>query len=134
LEENVKSRLILILGILAVIFFISTVSSCGNAYRNKMEQVRETLQRKALEEKLNLLSQEKAGQEESLASLQKQLDEERANHETTQKALVQEQLVNQSLKEELSKVTKLKEALEEDLKEALIQGKGSLSTSTKPRQ
>ncbi|KPK97061.1 MAG: hypothetical protein AMJ95_11055 [Omnitrophica WOR_2 bacterium SM23_72] len=112
MEENVKSRLILILGILAVIFFISTVSSCGNAYRNKMVQVKETLQRKALEEKLNLLSQEKADQEETLASLQKQLDEERANHETTQKALIQEQLVNQSLKEELAKLTKRKEALE----------------------
>ncbi len=33
--------------------------------------------------------------------------------------LLQEQLVNQSLKEELEKVTKLKEKLEDDLKEAL---------------
>ncbi|MFH0826411.1 MAG: hypothetical protein V1923_00785 [Candidatus Omnitrophota bacterium] len=134
MEENVKSRLILILGVMTVIFFISTVSSCGNAYRNKMGQVKETLQRKALEEKLNLISQEKVNQEENLASLQKQLDDEKAGHEATQKALVQEQLVNQSLKEELVKVTKLKEALEEDLKEALVQGKGSSATSTKPRQ
>jgi hypothetical protein len=38
---------------------------------------------------------------------------------------VQEQLVNQSLKEELQKVSKLKEALEEDLKEALVTGKSA---------
>lgn len=134
MDENVKLRVILILGALVVIFFISTVSSCGNAYRNKMGQVKETLQRKDLEKKLNTMSQEKASLEESLAGLQKQLDEERGAHETTGKALVQEQLVNQSLKEELAKVAKLKDALEEDLKEALVQGKGSLATTTKPKQ
>ncbi len=134
MDENVKSRVLLILGVLVIIFFISTVSSCGSATRNKMIQVKETLQRKDLEEKLNKMSQEKAGLEESLAGLQKQLDEERSAHETTQKALVQEQLVNQSLKEELDKVSKLKDALEEDLKEALIQSKGSSVTTTKPKQ
>ncbi|MFH1457608.1 MAG: hypothetical protein ABIG31_00325 [Candidatus Omnitrophota bacterium] len=134
MEENVKSKIVLILGILTVIFFISTVSSCGNAYKNKMGQVKETLQRKDLEERLNKISQEKASQDERLSAMQKELDEEKANHETTKRALVQEQLVNQSLKEELNKVTKLKEALEEDLKEALVQGKGAVTTTTKTRQ
>ena len=36
---------------------------------------------------------------------------------------MQEQLVSQSLKEEIKKITKLKETLEEDLKEALVKNK-----------
>ena len=131
-QENLKSRLTLILGILTVIFFISTVSSCGNAYRNRMAQLKETVQRKEVEEKLNKLSQEKAGLEESLAALQKQIDETMVSLETTKSALLQEQLVNQSLKEELDKISKLKEALEEDLKEVLMTGKGSSAVVIPP--
>ena len=131
-QENLKSRLPLILGILTVIFFISTVSSCGNAYRNRMAQLKETVQRKEVEEKLNKLSQEKAGLEESLAALQKQIDETMVSLETTKSALLQEQLVNQSLKEELDKISKLKEALEEDLKEVLMTGKGSSAVVIPP--
>jgi hypothetical protein len=37
--------------------------------------------------------------------------------------LVQEQLVNTSLKNEIVKISRLKDALEEDLKNALVAGK-----------
>ena len=97
-----------------------------------MAQLKETVQRREVEEKLNKLSQEKAGLEESLAALQKQIDETMVSLETTKSALLQEQLVNQSLKEELDKISKLKEALEEDLKEVLMTGKGSSAVVIPP--
>ena len=57
------------------------------------------------------------------AALEKELEDTKAENETTKKALLQEQLVSQSLKEELQKVTKLKETLEDDLKDALVKVK-----------
>ena len=76
-----------------------------------------------LEEKMGKFMQEKQALEKKINDLTQALEEEKAGHRTTQKALLQEQLVNQSLKEEIVKVTKLKETLEEDLKEALVTGK-----------
>jgi chromosome segregation ATPase len=121
MEEIVKSRVILILGILTLIFFITTVSSCGSTYRNRLAYDKEMVKRMDLEEKLSKITQEKTKLSDQFNAAQKELQEEKANHQVSKKALVQEQLVNQSLKEDLTKVTKLKEALEEDLKEALIQ-------------
>jgi hypothetical protein len=125
MEENLKTRVILLLGILTAIFFVSTISSCGNVYKNKLAHGKEIVKRVELEKKLVKISQEKTAQDEKLGAVVKELEQERGGHEVTKKALVQEQLVNESLKEELVKVTKLKEALEEDLKEALVQGAGS---------
>lgn len=135
MEEAVKNRIILVLAILTIIFFIGTVSSCGNTYRMKLAKDKETVKVMDLEEKVNRFSQEKAKQDEKLSAVEKELEEQKAGHETTKKALVQEQLVNKSLKEELAKTTKLNEALEEDLKEALIQAKGSTKAAlTKTKQ
>ncbi|MBM3246116.1 MAG: hypothetical protein FJZ13_02175 [Candidatus Omnitrophica bacterium] len=129
MEEGLKNRLILILAILALIFFIATIGSCANAGRLKANRDKEVLSRMDLEEKMSKFSQEKTGIEEKLKGTTQALEEERAAHQATKKALLQEQLVNQSLKEELQKVVKLKEALEEDLKEALVTSK----TKSKPR-
>ena len=123
MEESIKNRIILVLAILTVIFFISTLNSCSNAYRQKTGRDKEMAARLDLEEKMNKFTQGKAAMEENLNTVNKELEEEKAAHQATKKALVQEQLMNQSLKEELQKVTKLKEALEEDLKEALVHGK-----------
>ena len=51
--------------------------------------------------------------------------------EATKKSLVQEQLISSSLKTELEKISKLKEALEEDLKEALVKGRSAVSEKPK---
>jgi len=123
MEETIKNRIILILAILSAIFFIGTVSSCSNAYRQKTARDKEMATRLDLEEKMSKFSQEKTTLEEKLKTRDKELEAAKAGHEATKKALVQEQLVNQSLKEELQKITKLKETLEEDLKEALVQAK-----------
>lgn len=119
MEESLKNRFILILAILAVIFFMGTIRSCGTVKKLKTTLI-ELDKEKAIswdtEQKINELKKEKT-------TLEKQLEETKAAQEVAQKALLQEQLVNQSLKEELDKVTKLKDKLEEDLKEALVTSK-----------
>ncbi|MBM3255404.1 MAG: hypothetical protein FJZ08_03810 [Candidatus Omnitrophica bacterium] len=123
MEESLKNRVILILGILTVIFFIGTLSSCNSSLRNKSARDKEMAARLELEERMSKSSQDKASVEKQLAAATQQLEEEKAGRQASEKALLQEQLVNQSLREELQKVTKFKEALEEDLKEALVTNK-----------
>ncbi len=120
MEESLRNRIILILAVLSVILFIGAVSSCGSAYRQKVSRDREMAMRLDLEEKINKIAAEKTLLEEKLSAKEQELEEEKTAHEASKKALVQEQLVNQSLKDELQKVIKLKEALESDLKEALV--------------
>jgi len=127
MEENLKTRVILILAILSVIFFLGTISSCTNAARQKRSRDKEMATRLDLEEKMSKFTQEKQALETKITALSQQLEEEKAAHQATKKALLQEQMVDNSLKEELQKVTKLKEALEEDLKDALTKGKSTKS-------
>lgn len=128
MEESFKTRVIIILAVLTAIFFLISASSCSNAVRQKKARDKEMATRLDLEEKMSKFAQEKAGVEGKLNAATQGLEEEKVAHQATKNALLQEQLVDQSLKEELQKVTKLKDALEEDLKEALIKGK---STKTK---
>lgn len=122
MEENIKSRIILVLSILTLIFFVGCLKSCGNAYRQKQGRDREMATRLDLEEKINKISQEKSTLEEKFLAAEKQEHEDKLELQQLKKALVQEQLISQSLKEELNKVSSLKETLEEDLKDALVEG------------
>lgn len=119
MEESIKDRIILILVILAIIFFLGAVGSCSNTSKLKGAKDKELLLRLSAEEDLQKLTQEKKALEEKLKKTEQGLNEEKATHQATKKTLLQEQLVNKSLKEELEKVTRLKEKLEEDLKEVL---------------
>ena len=123
MDENLKNRIVIILGILAAIFFFGTLSSCNSAMRQKAARDKEMAARLALEEKTSKYAQEKSALEEKAKARENEALELKASLEATKKALVQDQLVAQSLKEELEKVTKLKETLEEDLKQALVNGK-----------
>jgi hypothetical protein len=127
MEEMIKSRAVLILVILSVIFFLGMVGSCSSAHKLKVSHDKEMALRLDLEERASRSGQEKAVLESKINSITQALDEEKVAHQTTKKVLLQEQLVNQSLREELQKITKLKEALEEDLKEALVSGKSAKS-------
>ena len=118
--ENVKNKLILVLAILTIIFFLISASSCINNRKQKIEKDREIASRMDLEEKLSKFNAEKAKLEDKITAMNKIIEEDKAAAESTQKTLLQEQLVNKSLKEELEKLTKLKEKLEENLKEALV--------------
>lgn len=123
MEETIKNRVILILIILSIMFLVSSIGSCFNVRQYKSSREEEMSKRLEAEEKLSKIMQEKVVLSNKLADAQKTLEEEKASHQATKKALVQEQIVGQSLKEEMVKVTKLKEALEEDLKEALVTDK-----------
>lgn len=120
MEENLKNRVILILALLSLILFMVTMASCGSLFKYKKAKEKETAARFDLEEKVNKFTQDKALSEGRLSGLSEELKKEKA-------ALQQERLINQSLKEELDKVTKLKEKLEEDLKEALVAVKSAKS-------
>ena len=111
-----KNRLVVILTILVLLLFVFNIGSCINAYSQNSNLKKEMFQRMDLEEKMAKASQENASAAGKLKGLQKQLDDERADYQATKKALTQEQLVNNSLKEELQNLTKVKEALEEELK------------------
>jgi small-conductance mechanosensitive channel len=124
MEENIKNRIILILGVSTLIFLLISLRSCSDAQQYRKARDKERDMKFEVEEKF---TREKLTMEEKLNAKEKELQEEKAGHGASKKALVQEQLVNQSLKEELLKVTKLKEALEEDLKEALVSGKSTKS-------
>ena len=123
MEEGIKNRIILILSLLVIMFIIATASSCNNAYRQKLYRDKEMAARLELEEGIAKSAQEKTVLEERLAAKEKELDEEKLAHQETKNALAKEQSENKSQKEELDKVTKLKEALEENLKEALVTNK-----------
>ncbi|MDD4940047.1 MAG: hypothetical protein PHE18_07000 [Candidatus Omnitrophica bacterium] len=119
MEENLKNRVILILVILTVIFFLGTLNSCGVSNKLKaalMEMDKQKASSWDTEQKINDLKNENA-------SMEKQFQDLKAENEDIKKSFLQEQLVSQSLKEELEKVTRLKEALEDDLKDALVKGK-----------
>ena len=123
MEESLKNRIIIALVILALIFLIGMIKSCSDSGRYKINGSNEMRTRIDCEEKLNNFSKEKAAMENKANAATQSLEEERAALAATKKALLQEQLVSQSLKEEIEKITKLKEALEEDLKEALVKVK-----------
>jgi cell division protein FtsL len=120
MEESVKNRIILILLVLTVIFLLGAVSSCNNARRLKVARDKEMITRLDLEEKMSKFTQEKSTVDNKLNTLNQALEGEKLAHQVTQKSLLQEQLISKSLTEELQKITKLKDKLEEDLKETLL--------------
>jgi hypothetical protein len=130
-EENFKGRLILGLGILNLIFILLWVSSCNNENKFKAARDKEMNTRLESEQKLGEFEKIKTGIEEKANKLQQDLEEEKAALEATKKSLVQEQLISKSLKSELEKISRLKEALEEDLKEALVKGKSASAEKTR---
>ncbi len=119
MEENIKNRAILVLAILTVIFLMGAVRSCSTAKKLKI-----TLMDLDKEKSLSWDSQQQMNElKKEKAALAKELEDLKSDNEATKKTLLQEQLVSQSLKDELQKVNKLKEAVEGDLKDALVKDK-----------
>ena len=123
MQEALKNRILIILAILSLLFFFGTLSSCNSAMRQKNGRDKEMAMRLQLEERMSKFSQERSALEEKAKAKEKEAEEVKIAFEATEKALVQEQLLNQSLKDELQKITKLKEALEGDLKRSSVSGK-----------
>jgi hypothetical protein len=122
-EENFKGRLLWILGILNVIFLLLWVTSCNDVRKFRSARDKEMESRLESEQKFDESLKQKTGLEDKFNRAQKQLEEEKAALETTRKSLIQEQLISNSLKDELEKISKLKDVLEDKLKEALVKFK-----------
>jgi hypothetical protein len=118
MEESLKNRIILILSVLTLIFFIGTVGSCSSAYKKRSDYNNEMRLRLDKEEELLKVKREKTACMVAVDNLRKTLDEEKELTKSLKNDLLQEQLVNQNLKEELQKITKMNETLENGLKEA----------------
>lgn len=116
-DELLKNRIVIILAVLSAVFFFGTLSSCNSSMRQKAARDKEMAARLALEERMSKFSQEKSVLEEKAKAKEKEAQDLGETLEATKKALAQSELVNTSLKEELQKVTKLKESLEENSKE-----------------
>ncbi|MCX5694066.1 MAG: hypothetical protein NT014_02850 [Candidatus Omnitrophica bacterium] len=123
MDEALKNRIVVILAILTAVFFFGTLSSCNSAIRYKTARDKEMAARLALEERTSKYVQEKSALEEKAKAKENEAAELKIALETAKKALVQNELVGQSLREELQKVTKLKETLDDDLKRALAGNK-----------
>jgi predicted Holliday junction resolvase-like endonuclease len=120
MEGSLKNRLIIILGILSLIFLVIAVTSCNRSMQQDSKRKAEILKRMNAEESVSNLSRDKEVSLKKIDTLTKELAAAKSELETAQKSLKQEQLVNQGLKDEVLKLTKIKEKLEADLKEALI--------------
>lgn len=103
MSEALKNRLIVVLFLTTVIFFLGTIGSCNNIRRSRGAYQREMATRLDLEERVSKFTQEKETVEFKINKLSKDLEEEKASHQATKNALLQEQALNKSLKEELGK-------------------------------
>ncbi|MBM3252158.1 MAG: hypothetical protein FJZ11_05215 [Candidatus Omnitrophica bacterium] len=112
MDEQLKDRILIAMAILAVICLILAVSSSVAAQRSKKNLQKEMVSRLDAEEKFTNLSPKLA-----------ELESNKANLEGALKSLEEQKIANQELTEELVKMRKLKETLEEDLKEALVRCK-----------
>lgn len=126
MDEKLKTRAIIALGLFSLILVIVSMNSFGKNRSQEQKWRREAALRMDAEEKAQKSSQEAESLSSQLKKNQETLQENGRELETVKKSLLQEQMVNQNLKAELDKLSRLKQALEEDLKEALIsQGKTS---------
>ena len=126
MDENLKNRIVVILAILTAIFFFGTLSSCNSAIFQKSRSNKEMAARLALEEKISKFSQERLALEEKAKAKEKEAEAAKDELEKAKKALLQEETINQGLKEQLKKITELKEAGEAKHKNTSGMGKSNI--------
>lgn len=120
MEEDIRGKLFPILVLLSLVFLITMIKSCGSIQKQKNMKDKEMYARLEAEEKLQDV---KKDWDLQLMAKDKELKDEKASHEADKKLLDQERSVNKDLKEELDKITKVKEVLEEELKDVLVNSK-----------
>ena len=119
MDEQLKERILFTCVIFAVVSLILAIGSGISAQRNKVKFQKEMALRLELEENLENSKFVFSALEEEIKKLQNQVDIEKEARQDIEEELKQEQLVSNALKEELIKTNKLKEILENNLKEAL---------------
>ena len=120
MDERTKNRVILTLGILTVFLFIFMLSTCNSSRAQKNIAQREMAERIQLEENLDKLTKEKAALEEELRIKEEALKKEKGAHGKAMDELSGLQASYEKASLELEKTGRLKEALENDLKDALM--------------
>jgi hypothetical protein len=120
MEEDIRGKLFPILVLLTLVFLISTVKSCSHIQKQKNMKDKEMYARLEAEERLQDV---KKSVEVKLMAKDKELQDEIISHEATKRILDQERSSNKDLKAELDKITKVKEVLEEELKDVLVGSK-----------
>lgn len=119
MKEGMKNKIILVLGLLTVIFFISSVSSYQDVVKQKKLVNQEIRARIELEEKALNLSNQNTDLEQRVGQLRETINREKATYETNSRILNQEisRLVG-----ELEAVIKSKESLEASLEASSKEG------------
>ena len=117
MKEDLKNKIILALGLLMIIFFISSISSYQALIKQKNLANQEMRTRMELEERVINLSDLNAVSQQKIKQLEGELSQEKADYQRTYQGFNQQIT---ELKQQLETVTKLKERLEQDLGEALI--------------
>ena len=119
MDANKMKLIIIVLAVLTCIGFSVAAVSCRDSMQQKVSVNQEKSSRFDLEKKINDLTQENVKLGTQLRKAGEDSEAQNASVQAMKNTFEQEQLVNKSLKEELQKVNKLKEALEQNLKEAL---------------
>ena len=119
MEDAAKNRIMMILVIVGLIFFLLWIGANTSLNKQRQLAVSKGALSMDLEEKNARLEKDKSSLTEELKNTQAQLAEEKKRREEVKLALSQEQIAAGVFKVELERLTKLKETLEEDLKEAL---------------
>lgn len=119
MNEQLKNRILIFCVIAVVITLIASISSGLNAQKNETKFHKEMALRLEIEERLENSKYVISALEAEVKRLQGQVTAKKESCQDIEEALKQEKLVNQALKEELVKMSKLNESLENSLKEAL---------------
>lgn len=113
LDEQLKDRIMIALAILTAMCLVLAISSSMASQKSKRALQKEMILRLENEEKLTNLTPK-------MESIESQLKNSQTNIEGLNKQLEDQNLINKELRLELEKMTKLKQALENNLKEALV--------------
>lgn len=128
MNENAKNKLILILALFSILLVITSLRSCSISQKTREVRDKEIAARLDLEEKVSKIEQQKSNLEKKVTNLGKELEQEKAAYETANKSFNDEKSENDRLRDELEKAARLKEKLEENLKEALVSNKNQIKT------
>ncbi|MFH1678467.1 MAG: hypothetical protein ABH914_02475 [Candidatus Omnitrophota bacterium] len=117
MKADLKIKIILLLALLSIALIISLVSSSCNAVKQRKLLGQERMARIGLEERVLSLSNLNTDLSKEVTQLEETLDKGEIANQQAQQALSQR---IKGLELELEKVTKLKEKLEENLKDMLV--------------
>ncbi|MGD9014759.1 MAG: hypothetical protein PVI33_01880 [Candidatus Omnitrophota bacterium] len=116
MKEDLKNKIIVALGLLMVIFFISSIGAYQGLIRQKNLANQEMRTRMELEERVISLSDTNAVAQQKIKQLEGKLDQQETDYQQANQVLNQQIT---ELKQQLETITKLKERLEQDLGEVL---------------